>query len=146
MPGWITEGYQEFEKRLPRDFKIQLIEIDPAKRNVSRKSLKVLLEEEGVLIQQALLPNAYTIALDIEGELWNTQQFASKLQHCSTQGLNINFIIGGPDGLSSACLNQAQARLSLSRMIFPHPLVRVILMEQLYRAYCLLKNLPYAKH
>jgi 23S rRNA (pseudouridine1915-N3)-methyltransferase len=146
MPEWVISAYQEFSKRLPRDFKVLLTEISPAKRNVSRKSADQLCEEEWQQIQAALLPNAYTIALDFQGELWSTSQLAKKLEQCSAQGLNINFLIGGPDGLSKSCLDQSQARLSLSKMVFPHPLVRVILIEQLYRAYCLLHNLPYAKH
>ncbi len=142
MPEWVTNAYQEFLDRFPRDYKLNLIEISPAKRSHSKK-ISQLLEEEGLQITKTIPAKSKTIALDVKGELWTTEQFAQNLRSIADEGLLINFLIGGPDGLSETCLKEAHIKLSLSRFTFPHPLVRVILIEQLYRAHSILSHHPY---
>lgn len=142
MPEWVVSAYQEFAKRFPRDYKINLIEISPANRSPA-KSVKQLLEEEALQIIKAIPEKSKTIALDVQGELFSSEQLAKRLSDISMSGNAINFIIGGSDGLSETCLKQASLRLSLSKFTFPHPLVRVILIEQLYRIQSILNNHPY---
>lgn len=142
MPEWVTVAYEDFAGRFPRDYKINLIEISPAKRSHS-KNVQQLLEEEALQILKAIPAKSKTIALDVKGEFWTTEQFAQHLRQTSDEGYTITFLIGGPDGLADTCLKQAAVRLSLSKLTFPHPLVRVILIEQLYRAQSILTNHPY---
>lgn len=153
MPDWVTVAYQEFSSRFPRDYKINLLEIAPAKRslkhnlqqsqNAQTKNLHSLLEAEALQILKVIPDKSKTIALDIQGELWSTEELARNLRKISDEGFAINFLIGGPDGLSESCLMQAKYRVSVSRLTFPHPLMRVILIEQLYRAQSILNHHPY---
>jgi len=126
MPSWIKSGYEEYAKRLSHEHKINLIELakpdDMLKKIVAQKNKN------------------YIIALDEHGELLNTKTFAHKLE---TIGKDITFLIGEAEGLSPDCKSKADTVWSLSSLTFPHMLVRVILIEQLYRAFSLLKNHPY---
>jgi 23S rRNA (pseudouridine1915-N3)-methyltransferase len=142
MPEWVVTAYEEFAVRFPRDYKIKLLEISPAKRS-SSKNVQQLLEEEALQILKAVPAKSQTIALEVKGELWSTEQLAKNLSLISTEGFAINFLIGGPDGLSESCLIKSRHRLSISRLTFPHALVRVILIEQLYRAQSILSHHPY---
>lgn len=146
MPKWVETAIQEFLSRFPREYQIKLLEISPAKRSNSAgspKNVKQWQEEEALQILKAIPPKSVTIALDVKGDLWFTEQLATELRGFSDEGQIINFLIGGPDGLSEACLKQAKYKLSISRFTFPHALVRVILIEQLYRVYSILSNHPY---
>lgn len=146
MPKWVEAAIQEFLPRFPREYQIKLIEIPPAKRSSnagSAKNINHWIEEEGEQILKAIPAKSLTIALDVKGDLWSTEQLAKELRGFSDEGQIINFLIGGPDGLSEACLKQAKYKLSISRFTFPHALVRVILLEQLYRVYSILSNHPY---
>jgi 23S rRNA (pseudouridine1915-N3)-methyltransferase len=145
MPEWVNVAYQEFAKRFPREYKIKLIEIPQAKRS-TLKNVQQLQEEEGLQIiktVKSISQKSKTIALDVQGDSWTTEHFAKKLSMITEEGFAINFLIGGPDGLSETCLQMASYKLSLSRFTFPHPLVRVILIEQLYRIQSMLNNHPY---
>ncbi|MFT3741220.1 MAG: 23S rRNA (pseudouridine(1915)-N(3))-methyltransferase RlmH [Gammaproteobacteria bacterium] len=142
MPSWVTTGYQDYVGRLPPEFKLQLTEITALKRHKGA-DLKRLIEREGAHMLTAIPPGSYTLALTERGQLWNTQQFAERLRHWQTEGQHLCLLIGGPEGLAPACLNQAHAQWSLSPLTFPHPLVRVLLAEQLYRAISILQQHPY---
>lgn len=142
MPAWVTTGYQEYAKRLPADLKLELLEIAPGHRGKGA-DVKRAIEKESKQILAALGKDEHVVALDVEGKRWNTEQLAKTLSDWQMGGQNVALLIGGPDGLSAECLALARQRWSLSDLTFPHPLVRVILSEQIYRAWSLLNNHPY---
>ncbi len=142
MPSWVTDGYQEYAKRLPRDCSLHLHEIAPAKRGKSGSSLQ-WMREEGERILATIPADHHVVVLDVKGKTWSTEQLAGQLQGWQLDGRDVSFIVGGPDGLSDDCLKRANQKWSLSALTFPHPLVRIIMAEQLYRAWTVLQNHPY---
>lgn len=144
MPTWVTMAYQEYVKRLPPQYAIELIEIPLKTRNKNTDSHR-LIEQEGDAMLKAIAPQDYVIALDIPGKRWSTEQLAAKFNDWQQLGTNITILIGGPEGLAPSCKQRADESWSLSLLTFPHPLVRVILAEQLYRAWSILQNHPYHK-
>jgi 23S rRNA (pseudouridine1915-N3)-methyltransferase len=142
MPKWVTEGYQEYAKRLPRECSLVLKEIDPAKRNKSAKPQQ-MMEEEAKRIQAAIPKGAHVVALDVLGKSWSTETLSENMKDWLQGGQDIALLIGGPDGLSPSCLQLARQRWSLSALTMPHPLVRVLLAEQLYRGWTLIQGHPY---
>lgn len=142
MPAWVTSGFQEYAKRLPSDMRLELVEIPPGHRGKGA-DVKRAIEKESKQILAALGKDDRVVALDVQGRNWSTEQLAENLRGWQMGGQNVALLIGGPDGLSAECLALAQQRWSLSDLTFPHPLVRVILAEQIYRAWSLLNNHPY---
>lgn len=142
MPSWISEGFNEYAKRMPRETRIELVEIKPEPRN-SGKSAPQIMELEAQRILTALPPSALCIALDERGATPTTKQLAQQMQGWMQQGRDVAFIIGGADGLHETVKHQAQHLLALSAFTLPHGMVRVLLAEQLYRAYSLMHNHPY---
>jgi len=142
MPAWINEGYIEYAKRLPSHCAIELIEISMPKRSSSTSTDK-LIEKESELLLNAIQSNDYVIALDEKGTQWSTKELAGELSRWQHLGQNVVLLIGGPDGLGDVCKQRADQLWSLSKLTLPHPLVRVMLAEQLYRAQSLLMNHPY---
>ena len=142
MPSWITEGFNEYAKRMPREAKIELIEIKPEARN-SGKTAAQIMEAEAQRIRSALPAGVFCIALDEHGATFTTKQLAQQMQDWMQQGRDIAFIIGGADGLHASVKQQAQQLMALSTFTLPHGMVRVVLAEQLYRAHSLLHNHPY---
>lgn len=142
MPKWVTAGYQEYAKRMPRECSLELIEIAPAKRT-KQSDLSKVVEEEGKKLLSAIKPTDHVVVLEVKGKQWSTADVAKKLS--SWQGVNpvVVFVIGGPDGVSESCLKRANEQWCLSLLTFPHPLVRVVLAEQLYRGWSLMNNHPY---
>lgn len=143
MPSWITEGFQEYAKRMPRDFVVHLIEI-PSEKRTKQANLPNLLKREGERILKAI-PEASSpiIALDVKGIEWSTEQLAKEMQVWHQENRQISLLIGGPEGLSSACLKKAEKTWSLSQLTFPHPLARILIAEQLYRAWSIFNHHPY---
>ena len=143
MPDWINTGFAEYAKRMPRETKIELVEIKPEPRTTG-KSVPQIMEAEAQRILAALPQGALRIALDERGAHLSTRQLAQQMQDWMRGGHDVAFIIGGADGLHELVKNNcAQQLLALSPMTLPHGLVRVLLAEQLYRAYSLLHNHPY---
>jgi 23S rRNA (pseudouridine1915-N3)-methyltransferase len=142
MPSWITEGFNEYAKRLPREASISLIEIKPEARN-SGKTAAQIMEAEAQRIRAALPPSALCIALDEHGATPTTKQLCQQMRDWMQQGCDIAFIIGGADGLHQSIKQQAKHLMALSACTLPHGIVRVLLAEQLYRAHSLLHNHPY---
>lgn len=145
MPDWVNEGYYEYAKRMPPDFKLHLIELAGVKRTKESEATRTM-QIEGEQILTAIPKYNYIIALDVKGEMWDTDELAQNLQKWHDQGQDISLLVGGPEGLSTTCLKQANKKWSLSRLTFPHPLVRVIVAEQLYRAYSILSHHPYHRN
>lgn len=142
MPQWVMEGYNEYARRMPRECQLILQEIVPAKRGKSGSSGQ-WMQEEGKRIMTALPENDYVIALEVGGRNWSTEQLAEQLKNWQTLGRDVSLLIGGPDGLSLECQQRADQKWSLSNLTMPHPLVRIVVAEQLYRAWTVLQNHPY---
>ena len=142
MPAWVTDAYQEYAKRMPKQYALHLIEIPLGKRT-KQSELQKLIRVESRAMLSAIPNNSYVIALDVLGMSLSTENLSEQLQRFSLAGQDITLLIGGPEGLTDECLERANARWSLSKLTLPHPLVRVLLAEQLYRAYTLLTGHPY---
>lgn len=142
MPAWVTQAYAEYARRLPHECRLQLVEIPPAKRRKSLPATRMQVEE-GRQILAAIPPQARVVALDVSGKDWDTATLATRVRDWMQAGRDVALLVGGPDGLSPDCLERAELRWSLSALTFPHALVRVIIAEQLYRAWSILAGHPY---
>src|SRR3990167_3692758 len=141
-PSWIQEGYEDYAKRLPPHCSLEVVEI-PAEKRTANADLKRLTEREGEKMLAAIKPNHRVIAMDIGGSLWSTEELSANLKRWLQDGKNIDLLVGGPEGLSPACLQKAEQKWSLSPLTFPHFLVRLIVAEQIYRAHSILQQHPY---
>jgi 23S rRNA (pseudouridine1915-N3)-methyltransferase len=144
MPSWVEEGVHEYQKRLPPELKLEVRELPLGKRGKGA-DIKRAIASEGQQMLSAIGNNDQVIALDVKGKPWSTEQLAKELGDWQLQGDNISLLVGGPDGLAPECLERANKRWSLSPLTLPHPLVRVVLAEQLYRAWTINNNHPYHK-
>ncbi len=142
MPDWITTGFNEYAKRMPREARIELVEIKPEPRTTG-KNVAQIMEAEAQRILATLPQDALRIALDERGTHLTTRQMSQQMQDWLRGGRDVAFIIGGADGLHESVKSSAQQLLALSAMTLPHGLVRILLAEQLYRAHSLLHNHPY---
>jgi 23S rRNA (pseudouridine1915-N3)-methyltransferase len=143
-PAWIQQGYEEYAKRLPPSCALELIEI-PAEKRTPHADAARLKEREGEKMLSLIKPNHYVIALDINGQSWSTEQLAKHLDRWQHEGHSVDLLIGGADGLAAACLKAANTTWSLSPLTFPHMLVRIMIAEQIYRAWSILQQHPYHK-
>lgn len=139
---WAETGFQDYQKRLPTECKLNLITIPLSKRNKNSEISKHIAEEEKKILA-AIPKRSRIIALDVQGQMWNTQQLAQSLQRWQLERQDVSLLIGGPDGLGAACTKIAERIWSLSSLTLPHALVRIVVAEQLYRAWSLLNNHPY---
>ncbi|STX28990.1 rRNA large subunit methyltransferase [Legionella beliardensis] len=144
MPAWVEQGVNEYTKRLKDYIKFNLIEIPLIKR-AKTSDLKRILEKEALLINASIPDGARVIALTIDGETFSSEKLATKFEALQQMVSHVCFIIGGPEGLSELTLSQCQERWSLSALTLPHPLVRVVLIEAIYRAWSIIHNHPYHK-
>ncbi len=142
MPSWVVEGFDEYAKRFPPSCELKLIEI-PAEKRTKQSDIKQLIAREGEKLLAAIKPGHKIIALEVTGKSWTTEALANELKRWQHDGRNIDLLIGGPDGLSAETLKKAETKWSLSPLTLPHPLVRIILAEQLYRATTILQGHPY---
>jgi 23S rRNA (pseudouridine1915-N3)-methyltransferase len=142
MPAWVCAGYEEYARRLPRECELKLREIAPGKRG-KNADIARLIEEEGQRMLQAVPSDDHAVALDLSGKEWDTVQLSGVLARWLRDGRNVSLLVGGPDGLSRACLDRADERWCLSQLTLPHPLVRIVVAEQIYRAWSILQNHPY---
>ena len=142
MPAWVDEGYREYARRMPRECSLVLNEVPLAQRSKSQ-AIERAVNEEGKRMLAALSDRQQVIALDVKGRSWSTEQLAQQLDNWKQDGRDISLLVGGPDGLAAECLQRAEQVWSLSSLTLPHPLVRVLLAEQLYRAWSLNSGHPY---
>lgn len=142
LDAWVNQGYEEYARRLPAECQLQLVEIPPNKRTKNTDTRRIV-REEGERLLAAVPANCRLLVLDAAGQLWNTVQLADQLRNWMGEGRDVALLIGGPDGLSEQCKRQADGLVSLSRLTFPHPLVRIIVAEQIYRANSIIKGHPY---
>jgi 23S rRNA (pseudouridine1915-N3)-methyltransferase len=142
MPVWVKQGFETYARRLPKECELLLKEIVPGQRGKNNDIAKIIsLESEK--IRMAIPSHAHIVVLDVKGKYLSTMDLAKKLKQWLAGGENIAMIIGGPDGISDALKENADELLSLSALTFPHPIVRIIMAEQLYRAWSIIHNHPY---
>lgn len=144
QPAWVLEGAAEYGKRLPREWGFQLVEIKPEARTGGAATEKVQAAEAQRL-RAALPKGAWVVALDERGEAWSTRTLADQLARWQQLGRDVALLVGGADGLDPELRREANQRVSLSALTLPHGLVRVLVVEQLYRAASLLAGHPYHK-
>ena len=142
MPNWVNEAWTEYARRMPPGMNLSLREITLAKRgkNADTKRLTAI---ESKALYQAMPARARVIALDVKGRAWSTEKLAVQLERWMGDGRDVGFMIGGPEGIDPNVLQSADERWSLGPLTLPHPLVRVVLAEQLYRAWTITQNHPY---
>ena len=142
MPTWINAGFEDYATRLPPECRLLLKEI-PLGASRSGGDAKKAVREEGKKMLAAVPDAAQVVALDLHGRAFNTQELAAQLERWLQDGRDRALLVGGPDGLHPDCLSRAELKWSLSSLTLPHGLVRVVVAEQIYRAWSLLKNHPY---
>ncbi|KAF3983647.1 MAG: 23S rRNA (pseudouridine(1915)-N(3))-methyltransferase RlmH [Methylococcales symbiont of Hymedesmia sp. n. MRB-2018] len=142
MPHWVQQGYDEYAKRLPRECALTLKEIIPGKRGKNSDMARII-RDEGERMISAIPNRAHIVTLDVPGKLWTTLELSEAMSRWMENGQNIALLVGGPEGLSVAAKKLAKQSWSLSNLTLPHPLVRIVAAEQLYRAWSVLHNHPY---
>ena len=145
---YLKFGIDEFKKRLSKYCKLEIIELEDEKapENLSDKEMLIIKEKEGKKILSKIKDNSYVIALAIDGKNLSSEELAQTINKLGVRGVsNITFVIGGSLGLSDEVLSRADYKLSFSKMTFPHQLMRLILLEQVYRAYRINNGEPYHK-
>ena len=142
MPDWVETAWQDYAKRMPSDCAIELKEVKPEPRT-SGKTPAQMMQAEAKRIEAAIPANTLTIVLDERGKDITTMQLAKTMQEWRESGQDVAILIGGPDGLDTELKNRYANKLRLSSLTLPHPMVRVLLAEQLYRAWAITVNHPY---
>lgn len=141
MPAWVEQGVAEYARRMPREVSVEWLDIPPAKRGAATPAQ--YREQEAEAIEGKLRDKDYVVVLDIAGKAVSTELIAERFDQWQMQGEQVSIVIGGPDGLHARVLALAKERWSLGRITLPHPLVRVVLSEQLYRAWSVQAGHPY---
>ena len=142
QPSWVDDAFGTYIGRYPREWKFRLDTIPTVRRNKNDKSRQAM-ESEGDLIISKLSPTEQVVLLDERGKQFCSKSLASKLTEWQTDGRNLCFIIGGPDGVSETVRQRADMTWSLSQLTLPHGMARALLSEQLYRAWSLQSGHPY---
>ena len=142
MPKWVEQGYNEYAKRLPREFSLELIEIPPGNRG-KNADIERAIRKEGELMMSKISPSDHVVALEVLGKPWTTEQLASEAEGWQMLGSDVCLLVGGPEGLAPECKQRANQQWSLSPLTLPHPMVRILLAEQIYRAWSVIQGHPY---
>lgn len=142
MPGWVEQGFQEYTHRMPPICQLELIELTAKKRGKNADTARIL-RDEGQMLQAAIPAGSLSIALDRKGKQISTEKLATEMQRWIDDSQDVAFLIGGPEGIDPALLKNTTTQWSLSALTFAHPIVRIMLAEQLYRAWSINANLPY---
>lgn len=142
MPGWVEDGYREYARRLPAECALRLVEVAPGRRG-KRADTARIRRDEGERLLKAVPRGADAVALEVGGQAWSTEQLAERLAQWMAGGRDLALLVGGPDGLDEAVRSTATQHWSLSPLTLPHALVRVVVAEQLYRAWSILRRHPY---
>lgn len=144
MPSWVQLGVNEFANRLQDGIQVTLIEIPLQKRTKTTNLVRVM-EKEAQAMQAAIPNHAYLIALDLAGVHLSSEQMASRIDTLQQTNSHLCYLIGGPEGLTDEVKQRAHESWALSKLTLPHPLVRVVFFEAIYRAWSILHNHPYHK-
>jgi len=142
MPAWVADGFAEYRKRLSHDLPLELVEIRLGARGKGRDPARAIAEE-GAAVLAALPKDASVIALDVRGKAWSSEDLAQAFLRWRMDARDLAFVIGGPDGHAPEILARADQRWSLGPLTLPHMLVRLVVVEQLYRATTILAGHPY---
>lgn len=142
MPGWISEGFETYRKRLQGSLQLELVELPLASRKGGRNA-QACKAEEGRRMLQLAGDRDHLVALDERGSAWTTRQLSARVERWMMDGRDLALLMGGPDGLSTECLESVSEKWSLSALTLPHGLVRILVAEQLYRAHSILEHHPY---
>ena len=142
MPRWVDEVVDDYTRRLTGSLKVTLVEV-PAGQRSSRGDPALAMHTEGQRLLALTRPQEFVAALDERGTQLSTRELATWLAARQQDGRDLVLVIGGPDGLAREVLARSDQKLSLSKLTLPHPLVRVVLAEQLYRAHTVLSGHPY---
>ena len=142
MPDWVTTGYEEYARRLPPDMPLQLTEVTAGKRG-KKANIARITENEGEQMLAQVGKGSRIVTLEVEGRPWTTPKLAKRMQQWQLDGRDVSLLIGGPEGLAPACIAASEEKWSLSPLTLPHPMVRVIVAEALFRAWSLNNNHPY---
>ena len=142
MPDWVKQGYEEYAKRMPRECELILKEIPAGKRG-KNSDVKRIIRDEGERMLAALPKNCHIVTLDIPGKAWTTPMLSEAMRGWLECRQDIALLVGGPEGLADSIKQLAQQSWSLSKLTFPHPLVRIVVAEQIYRAWSIINNHPY---
>ena len=142
MPNWVETAFSEYAKRMPPICKLSLVEIPAGKRG-KNADIPRILRDEAQAIREAVAPQTKIIALDRKGKAIDTLSLAQSQQDWIDESQDIAIVIGGPEGIDQSLLSEAFSTWSLSALTFAHPLVRIMVAEQLYRAWSINANLPY---
>jgi 23S rRNA (pseudouridine1915-N3)-methyltransferase len=142
MPAWVDAGFQEYVRRMPREAPVRLVEVKPEPRGEATP-VERLTEAEARRIRSALPAGCLRVVLDERGRGSTTRELSRRLESWQMDGRDVAFVIGGPDGLAPVLVREAEWLWSLSPLTLPHGLVRVIVAEQLYRAWSVTQNHPY---
>lgn len=141
-PGWVAQGFAEYQKRLSHGLPLELVEVEPGVRGKGRDTARAM-SDEGARVLAALPKNTHVVVLDGCGKMHSSEQLAVRLEYWRSQGRDLTFLIGGPEGHAADVITRADELWSLGPLTLPHMLVRLVLAEQLYRATALLSNHPY---
>ncbi|MFA5678091.1 MAG: 23S rRNA (pseudouridine(1915)-N(3))-methyltransferase RlmH [Pseudomonas sp.] len=144
MPRWVEQGYAEYAKRMPADLPLELVEI-PLTTRGKNADIARLMRREGEQMLVATQPGDRIVTLEVEGQPWSTEALAEQLENWRLEARTVNLMVGGPEGLPAEVTARSDQRWSLSTLTLPHPLVRILLAEQLYRAWTILNRHPYHK-
>lgn len=142
MPNWVETGYREYERRFNSEISLSLTEIPAGKRG-KNADIKRILQKEGELTLAAVPKGNKIITLEVTGKAMTTPQLAQCMTKWQMDGRDISLLIGGPEGLAPSCIQASEQKWSLSPLTLPHPIVRVIVAESLYRAWSINTNHPY---
>lgn len=142
MPAWVSEGYTEYARRLPPDMPLHLNEITPGKRG-KKADIQRITDLEGEQMLNQVNKGSRIVTLEVDGKPWTTAKLAQRMQQWLLDGRDVSLLVGGPEGLSAACQQASEERWSLSPLTLPHPLVRIVIAEALFRAWSINNNHPY---
>lgn len=142
MPAWVEQGFAEYTRRFPADMPFHLTEIPAGKRG-KNADIKRILEKEGEQMLAAVPKGNRIVTLEVTGRPWDTPKLAAQLEGWKMDGRDVSLLIGGPEGLAPACIAASEQKWSLSPLTLPHPMVRIIVAESLYRAWSVTTNHPY---
>ena len=144
MPRWVEDGWQEYAKRLPPELALDLVEI-PLTTRGKNADVARLIRQEGEAMLGKVQPGERIVTLEVTGKPWSTEQLAAELDRWRLDARTINLMVGGPEGLAPEVCARSEQRWSLSPLTLPHPLVRILIGEQIYRAWTVLSGHPYHK-
>ena len=144
MPSWVTQGVDEYLRRMPSECQVKIVEL-PLGQRVKSKNIKQAMLQEEKSILAAIPNNTLVVAMEVKAKIWSTELLSEKMQDWMQSGKDVALLVGGPDGMTQACIDKAVDKWSLSNLTLPHPLVRIVLAEQLYRGLMVIKNHPYHK-